>query len=176
MWCHFSFYWSCKIGSFSLLCVVYFWQAIACPSGMFYLFLFHFFLPPFPHSPLSSLSDKIQVIIVCQVGNKKYTNILSLSRNLIQALVIHRTHWFSFLNLPSLFSSFFLLSSLLLWSVLPLPSIRHFSHPASFLIYQYNHFVSFRWDWNELFSCDQKFIFLSRLPRIMNEEGPFASP
>lgn len=149
MWCHFSFYWSCKIGSFSLLCVVYFWQAIACPSGMFYLFLFHFFLPPFPHSPLSSLSDKIQV---------------------------HRTHWFSFLNLPSLFSSFFLLSSLLLWSVLPLPSIRHFSHPASFLIYQYNHFVSFRWDWNELFSCDQKFIFLSRLPRIMNEEGPFASP
>ena len=151
-------------------------KLLLVPVECFTCFYFIFSFLPSPIPLFSSLSDKIQVIIVCQVGNKKYTNILSLSRDLIQALVIHRTHWFSFLNLPSLFSSFFLLSSLLLWSVLPPPSIRHLSHPASFLIYQYNHFVSFRWDWNELFSCDQKFIFLCRLPRIMNEEGPFASP
>lgn len=99
----------------------------------FTCFYFIFSFLPSPIPLFSSLSDKIQVIIVCQVVNKKYTNILSLSRDLIQALVIHRTHWFSFLNFPSLFS--------FLPSLLPSPLVCPSSafHPSplspSFLSY-----------------------------------------
>lgn len=97
-------------------------KLLLVPVECFTCFYFIFsFLPSL--IPLFPLSDKIQVIIVCQVGNKKYTNILSLSSDLIQALVIHRTHWFSFLNLPSLFSSSFSPPFSFHLSLLRLPSV-----------------------------------------------------
>lgn len=124
------------------------------------------------------------------MDKKKHTNISSFSGDSSLCYWWNSLTFLSFLNLPpslpfplpSFFSSSFLLPSLLSFSFSPSPFL--FSYllwltvppllppflPSFFSINIITLFLSGEIG-VELFSCDQKFIFLSKLPRIKNEEG-----
>lgn len=109
------------------MCSVYFWQAIACCWRMFYVFLFHFFLP-LPH--LRAFTDKMFNVFFILFWSHhslpvlngfwewalRNKDISSLSRELTQAYVVDRTHWFFFFVKPTF-----------------LPSSLHPSRPPSLL-------------------------------------------